>query len=170
MPSGAPFNCSFRPAGVSSSASVPPAASRTMLPCSSTGSGYRPRPYPRAAVGLADRLLTVGEGDAILMIAYAPIYREVSVLLDHAEENNVPVVLVGDSLAPFVRKRVVEALPVPRGRADHLAMHGATIVLIEAMIVALAAQDRSAALASLEKFGALRGAIDKLWLKRGVRK
>lgn len=123
-----------------------------------------------SGIGLADRLLTIGEGDAILMIAYAPIYREVSVLLDHAEENNVPVALVGDSLAPFVRKRVVEVLPVPRGRADHLAMHGATTVLIEAMIVALAAQDRSAALASLEKFGALRGAIDKLWLKRGVKR
>jgi DNA-binding MurR/RpiR family transcriptional regulator len=123
-----------------------------------------------SGVGLADRLLTVGEDDVILMVAYAPVYREVSVVLDHAEENNVPVALVGDSLAPFVKKRVVEILPVPRGRADHLSMHGATIVLVEAMIVALAAQDRGAALASLEKFGALRGAIDKLWLKRGVNK
>ncbi len=123
-----------------------------------------------SGVGLADRLMTVGEGDAILMIAYAPVYREVSVVLDYAEENNVPVALVGDSLAPFVRKRVVDVLPVPRGRADHLAMHGATTVLIEAMIVALAEQDRDAALSSLSRFGALRGAIDKLWLKRGVRK
>jgi DNA-binding MurR/RpiR family transcriptional regulator len=131
--------------------------------------GLQTTALSESGIGLADRLLTIGEGDAIMLIAYAPIYREVSVVLDHAEENNVPVVLVGDSLAPFVRKRVVEILPVPRGRADHLAMHGATIVLIEAMIVALAAQDRSAALASLEKFGALRGAIDKLWLKRGTR-
>lgn len=123
-----------------------------------------------SGVGLADGLLSVGKGDVILMIAYAPVYREVSVVLDHAEANNAPVALIGDSLAPYVRKRVVEILPVPRGRADHLSMHGATIVLIEAMIVALAAQDRGAALASLEKFGALRGAIDKLWLKRGVKK
>lgn len=123
-----------------------------------------------SGVGLADGLLTVGKSDVILMVAYAPVYREVSVVLAHAEANNAPVALIGDSLAPYVRKRVVEILPVPRGRADHLSMHGATIVLIEAMIVALAAQDRSAALGSLEKFGALRGAIDKLWLKRGIRK
>jgi len=122
-----------------------------------------------SGVGLADNLMMAGQGDIILMIAYAPVYREVSVVLDHAEENGLPVVLVSDSLAPYVRKRVVEILPVPRGRADHLSMHAATIVLIEAMIVALAAQDKSAALASLAKFGALRGAIDKLWLKRGIK-
>lgn len=123
-----------------------------------------------SGVGLADRLMMLGEGDVILMIAYAPIYREVSVVFDHAEACKVPVVLVGDSLAPFVRRRVAEILPVPRGKADHLSMHGATIVLMEAMIVALAEQDRDAALAALQKLGALRGAIDKLWLKRGVKK
>lgn len=123
-----------------------------------------------SGVGLADRLMTVGEADVILMIAYAPIYREVSVVLDHAEQCRAPIVLVGDSLAPFVRRRVVETLPVPRGKADHLSMHGATVVLVEAMIVALAEQDRDAALGSLQKLGALRGAIDKLWLKRGVKR
>lgn len=123
-----------------------------------------------SGIALADHLLAVGEGDVIMMIAYAPIYREVSVILDFAEEGRIPVVLVGDSLGPFIQSQVAEILPVPRGKADHLSMHGATVVLIEAMIVALAAQDRRAALASLEKLGSLRGALDKLWLKRGVNK
>lgn len=122
-----------------------------------------------SGIGLADRLLGVGEGDVVLMIAYAPVYREVTVVLDHAEACGAPVALIGDSLAPFVRKRVAEILPVPRGRADHLSLHGATMVLIEAMIVALAARDRGAALASLAKLGALRGAIDRHWLKRGAK-
>ncbi|WP_018898070.1 MurR/RpiR family transcriptional regulator [Rhizobium sp. 2MFCol3.1] len=123
-----------------------------------------------SGVALADGLLTARKGDVIVMIAYAPVYREISVVLDYAEEHELTVVLIGDSLAPFVRKRVAEVLPVPRGRADHLSMHGATIVLIEAMIVALAAQDRDAAFASLKKLGELRGAIDKAWLKRGVKR
>lgn len=123
-----------------------------------------------SGIGLADQLLGLGEGDVVLMIAYAPVYREISVVLDHAEASGAQVALISDSLAPFIRKRVVEILPVPRGRADHLSLHGATMVLIEAMIVALAARDRDAALASLAKFGALRGAVDKLWLKRGVKK
>lgn len=123
-----------------------------------------------SGIGLADRLISVEKGDAILMIAHAPVYREVSVVLDYAEAHEVPVLLVGDSLYPHVSRQVAEVLPISRGRADHLAMHGTTIVLIEAMIVALAAEDKASALSSLAKFGALRGAIDKHWLKRGVKK
>lgn len=123
-----------------------------------------------SGIGLADHLLAVGEGDVIMLIAYAPIYREVSVILDFAEESRIPVILIGDSLGPFIQGQIAEVLPVPRGKADHLSMHGATVVLIEAMIVALAARDRGVALASLEKLGSLRGALDKLWLKRGVNK
>ncbi|MGF6233268.1 DNA-binding MurR/RpiR family transcriptional regulator [Inquilinus ginsengisoli] len=121
-------------------------------------------------VGLADRLLRVAEGDALILIAYAPIYREVAVTLDVAERHRVPVLLVSDSLGPFVRDRVAEILPVPRGRADHLSMHAGTMLLIEALVVALAARDRERALAGLETLGALRGEIDKLWLRRGPKR
>lgn len=121
-----------------------------------------------SGIGLADHLLGLQSGDAVMMIANAPIYREVSVILDYAEEREVPVVLVGDTLGPYIRKRTAEVLPTPRGRADHLSMHGATLVLVEAMIVAMAAHDRSAALQSLANFAELRGSIDKLWQKRGV--
>ncbi|TCR85263.1 MurR/RpiR family transcriptional regulator [Rhizobium sp. BK376] len=123
-----------------------------------------------SGIGLADQMISMEKGDAIMMIAHAPVYREVTVVLEHAQAHGVPVVLVGDSLFPHVSDQITELLPVSRGRADNLSMHGATIVLVEAMIVALAAEDREAALLSLAKFGALRGAIDKHWLKRGVKK
>ncbi len=123
-----------------------------------------------SGIGLADKLTRFAEGDALLMIAYAPIYQEVAVTLDAAERSRIPVLLVSDSLGPFVHGRVAEVLPVPRGRADHLAMHGGTLVLIEAMIVALAARNRDAALASLEALSTLRGQIDKRWLKRGTKR
>lgn len=121
-----------------------------------------------SGIALADRLIGLGKGDAVLMIAYAPIYREVAVVLEQAAALKVPVVLISDSLAPFVGDRIRLALPVPRGRAGNLALHGATMVAIEALIAALAAHRRDAALASLENLAALRGAIDKDWLKRGV--
>ncbi|MFE0758842.1 MurR/RpiR family transcriptional regulator [Inquilinus sp. NPDC058860] len=123
-----------------------------------------------SGIGLADRLLRVAEGDALILIAYAPVYREVAVTLDVAERHRVPVLLVSDSLGPLMRDRVAEILPVPRGRADHLAMHAGTMLLIEALVVALAARDRERALAGLETLGALRGEIDKLWLRRGSKR
>jgi DNA-binding MurR/RpiR family transcriptional regulator len=120
-------------------------------------------------VGLADSLLALQPGDAVLMIAYAPIYREVAVTIDYAERLKVPVVLASDSLGAYVGDRVAETLPVPRGRADHLALHGGTMVMIEAMIVNLAARDPERALAQLRTLGELRGSIDKAWVRRAAR-
>ncbi|HEV7719024.1 MAG TPA: MurR/RpiR family transcriptional regulator [Arsenicitalea sp.] len=122
-----------------------------------------------SGIGLADGLLGMNEGDAVLMLAYAPSYREVELVLDRAEALGNPVVLLSDNLGPFVASRVAEILPVPRGRADHLSMHAGTMVLIEALIIALAARDREKALTSLEMLSQFRGAIDKTWLKRGVK-
>jgi DNA-binding MurR/RpiR family transcriptional regulator len=123
-----------------------------------------------SGIALADRLLWVGKGDAVLMMAYAPLYREVDILLDHAARHDVPVILISDDLGPLVAGKVAEILPLPRGNADHLAMHGGTMVLIEAMIVALAARNKEAALDSLDQLSMLRGSIDKTWSKRGTRK
>jgi DNA-binding MurR/RpiR family transcriptional regulator len=123
-----------------------------------------------SGVGLADGLLAFAEGDAVLMIAYAPLYREVSVVLDEARQCAAPVVLVSDSLGRLVSDRVAEILPVPRGKADHLAMHSGTMVLIEAVIVALASRQRDTAFDSLNRLNRLRSAIDKDWTTRGTRK
>ncbi|MBM7049951.1 MULTISPECIES: MurR/RpiR family transcriptional regulator [Rhizobium] len=123
-----------------------------------------------SGIALADRLLWIGKGDAVLVMAYAPLYREVEVLLDQAARHDVPVILISDDLGPLVAGKVAEILPLPRGNADHLAMHGGTMVLIEAMIVALAARNKEAALDSLDQLSMLRGSIDKAWSKRGTRK
>lgn len=121
-------------------------------------------------VALADRLLSLREGDAVLMMAYAPLYREVEVVLDEAAQHGVPVVLISDSLGPLVADKVSEILPVPRGKADHLSMHGGTMVLLEALIIALAGRKSEAALDALDRLSTLRGSIDKAWNKRGRKK
>lgn len=123
-----------------------------------------------SGVALADRLLWLGKGDAVLMLAYAPLYREVEIVLDQAREYSAPVVLISDNLGPLVADKVAEVLPVPRGKADHLAMHGGTMVLIEAMIIGLAGSASQTAFDSLDRLSVLRGSIDKAWFKRGTKK
>jgi DNA-binding MurR/RpiR family transcriptional regulator len=123
-----------------------------------------------SGIALADRLMWLGKGDAMLMMAYAPLYREVEVVLDQARQYNVPVVLISDNLGPLVSDKVAEILPVPRGTADHLAMHGGTMVLIEAMIIAMAGRRSQTAFDSLDRLSTLRGSIDKAWNKRGRKK
>lgn len=132
--------------------------------------GSPTRALSASGVALADQLLWLEEGDAVLMLAYAPLYREVTVVLDEARRKGVPTVLISDSLGPFVADKVAEVLAVPRGKAGHLAMHAGTMVLIEAMIVGLAAHHRDAALDRLDRLSSLRTEIDRDWSKRGHRK
>ncbi|MET3901417.1 DNA-binding MurR/RpiR family transcriptional regulator [Devosia sp. UYZn731] len=132
--------------------------------------GMPTRAMSESGITLADQLLWVNEGDAILMMAYAPLYREVSVVLDQAQGKGVPVVLISDTLGPLVGDKIADILPVPRGKAGHLAMHGGTMVLVEAMIIALASHNPEASLGHLDSLSTLRAAIDKDWSKRGTRK
>lgn len=132
--------------------------------------GLRSTALTSPGVALADPLAWIAAGDVVVTIAYAPLYREVEVLLDHAAEVGARVVLISDSLGPLVGSRVDTILPVPRGRSDHLALHGATMVLIEALTLGLAARDRSDAIGRLDSLSRLRGRIDRDWLKRGTRR
>jgi DNA-binding MurR/RpiR family transcriptional regulator len=132
--------------------------------------GRRSTSLNATGIALADRLLALQFGDVVLLIAYAPLYREVKVTLDRAHAVGASVILVSDSLGPLLDVPVAESLPVPRGKAGHLAMHGATTVVIDAMIAGLAALDGSAAVASLVEFAELRSALDKTWARRGARR
>ena len=90
--------------------------------------------------------------------------------MDCAESLGIPVALISDSLGPLVADKVSVTLPVPRGKAGHLAMHGGTMVLIEALIIGLSAERREVSLDVLDRFSTLRGRIDRDWIKRGTRK
>lgn len=121
-------------------------------------------------VGLADGLAGLGKHDAVLMLAYGPLYREAEVTLDEAERMGLPVILISDDLGEVVGDRVAELLPVPRGRANHLAMHSGTVLLIEAMTLSLAALSGGRSIDALDRFGSIRASIDKTWARRGTRK
>jgi DNA-binding MurR/RpiR family transcriptional regulator len=131
--------------------------------------------YPTAAltlpgIGVADGLVAMQPGHALLMMAYGPLYREAEVALDEAERLRLPVVLVTDDLGDVVGNRVAEVLRVPRGRADHLATHAGTMVLIEALTIGIAAQSGGRSIDTLDRLSTLRASIDKSWTRRGTRK
>ncbi len=132
--------------------------------------GLRAHAITAAGVALADRLIWIDTGDVVIAFGYAPMYRELRVLFDRAAECGAKVVLISDSLGPLVGDSVDVVLPVPRGRADHLAMHGGTMVLVEALILGLAARHPERALTALDHLSALRGTLDAEWRKRGTRR
>lgn len=117
----------------------------------------------RAGVLFADDLQQLRAGDVVIMMAYGRVYAELAALLDQISRRGLRSLLVTDTLAATLRRQVELILPVPRGRADMLSMHTATLGFIEALLVGVAAKRPDETLAALK---ALNEAREQLAGKR----
>jgi DNA-binding MurR/RpiR family transcriptional regulator len=116
-----------------------------------------------AGVLFADDLHRLRADDLVIMMAYGRLYAELAALLDEISRRGLRAFLVTDTLAVTLRQRVELVLPVARGRADMLSMHTATLGLIEALLVGVAATRPDETLAALK---ALNDARERLAGKR----
>lgn len=89
----------------------------------------------------ADDLQKLRKGDLVIILAYGRVYAELAVLLDEIDRLGVGSLLLTDTLAAKLRRRVDQILPVARARADMLSMHTATLGLIKALLVASRPRD-----------------------------
>lgn len=112
-----------------------------------------------AGSALADQLLQLRRGDALLLFAYDPSYREAVATKLEAKRIGLPIVLVTDSVDAEIARGADIVIPAARGRAEWVALHAATLAVLEALVLGLAACDRSRALAALDHLNELRGKI-----------
>jgi len=110
----------------------------------------------KTGILFADDLRALRPRDLVVVLAYGRAYREVDVLLREARRARLKTALITDTLAGPLRDRVDLVLPVARGRADMFSMHTATLALIEALLVGVAAKLPKQTLDSLERLDALR--------------
>jgi DNA-binding MurR/RpiR family transcriptional regulator len=108
---------------------------------------------------LADELLGVRAGDGLGLLAYGRTNDRVRAVLDRCDAVGVPVVLITDAVAKDLRDRVALALPCGRGTPGLFSSHATTVVLVEALMLGLAARDPARAEASLAELNALRAAV-----------
>jgi DNA-binding MurR/RpiR family transcriptional regulator len=118
--------------------------------------GRQARSLDATGIGLADQLLDLRVGDGLLLLAYGRASREVTATIAAARHKRLSVVLVTNDLSSDLARLADVVVPVPRGRAERVALHGATLVVLEALVLGLAALDRPRALAALEQLDALR--------------
>ena len=110
-------------------------------------------------MSLADALLTMHRGDALVLMAYGRVNREVDVTLERATAVGVPVILLTDTLTLELDGRFEVALEAPRGRSGDLGSVISTMVVLEALLLGLAKRDRALSLAALESLNDLRAQI-----------
>ena len=112
-----------------------------------------------AGLLLADGLHRLRPGDLVVALAYSRVYKEIAALLAAADRLGVPKILLTDTLEAVLGKRVDLVLPVARGKADWFSTHTATLGLIEALLVGLAATRSTETVASLKTLNALRAEL-----------
>ena len=108
---------------------------------------------------LADRLLRLRRGDLLLVMAYGRVYPELRAVFDRADELGLASILMTDSLGPAIGGRAGLVLDIPRGRADTISLHTATLAFVEALLVGVAARRPDATLQSLRDLNRLRAEV-----------
>ena len=122
-------------------------------------SGRHSKTLDRTGRMLADQLLDLRAGDALLVLAYGRPYREVLAVIAEARHLRLKLVLVTDDAESALATSATVVLRVQRGQAERVALHGATLMALEALILGLAAANRKAAMASLQRLSDLRKKI-----------
>jgi DNA-binding MurR/RpiR family transcriptional regulator len=107
----------------------------------------------------ADELLALHAEDAVVLLAYGRPQVHIDVLLDRAEAVGAPVVLLTDTTNRRLVGRVEIALQSGRGIPGLFASHATTLVVLEALVLGIAASNRPAAEASLELLNSFRAAL-----------
>jgi len=138
----------------------PSSALATYVSILLTRSGRRSRTISATGEMLADQLLDLRAGDALLILAYGRLYREVKALFSEAKALRLPTVLVTEADDTPLARLADVSVAIPRGRPGQMALHGATLVALEAIVLSLAAAKPKAALASLDNLNRLRRATE----------
>ncbi len=125
-----------------------------------TRSGRRSRTISATGSMLADQLLDLRAGDTLLILAYGRLYREVKAVFAEARALRLPTILVTEADDTPLAKLADVRVAIPRGRPGQMALHGATLVGLEALVLSLAAAKPESALASLDNLNRLRRATE----------
>ncbi|TDV49968.1 MurR/RpiR family transcriptional regulator [Actinophytocola oryzae] len=108
---------------------------------------------------LADELLPLTEDDVLVVVAHQIVPTEIDVALRHAHDVRAKVILVTDMLAEALGDRVSVTLSAPAGNSQLFSLQAATLAVFDALILAIAVQDREPALLALTLMNRLRGEL-----------
>lgn len=124
-----------------------------------TRNGRAAHALDATGIALADQLIGLHKGDALLILAYGRAYREVVATFAEARQLRLPTVLVTDSLDGKLARKAEVVIPAKRGRANRVALHGTTLVVLEAIVLGLAASSRQRAMDALQRLNDLRAEV-----------
>lgn len=115
----------------------------------------------QGGLGLADELLDLSERDGLLILSYGKPYKEVLLTAAEARKMDIPIVLVTDEPNTKLTHAANAVIAARRGKAERVALHGMTLIVLEALVMGLAVANRSQTMRTLARLGTLRTALGK---------
>jgi DNA-binding MurR/RpiR family transcriptional regulator len=131
--------------------------------------GHPATPIIESGLRLADSLLGVRRGDALLLIVHERLDSSAGAMLERANELRIPVVLLTDTLHGRLVGRIDVSLLSPRSRGGSLTSTAATIAILEALLLAIAGRDRGRSLAALSELNELRKGLGVAPIEESLR-
>lgn len=114
-------------------------------------SGYPSYALNSTGIMLAEQLLDVGKGDAIIAMMHGRVHNEGMAVITEAARLDVPVILiVGKADSPLV-KHAAAHIVMPRAKNEHVALHAPMLTCVETIMLGLAAIDRDRTLACIDR-------------------
>lgn len=108
---------------------------------------------------LADELLSLRRGEAVVIFAPLREFRETSLVIDHAEKVGAPVIVVTESLGMALESRVHAVLSTPQSTTTAASEVTAGFVLAHALAVSVASASRKDAVQALQLVNELRAQV-----------
>lgn len=124
-----------------------------------TRHGRRAKVIGHGGIGLADDLVDLTAQDGLLILSYGKPYREVLLTAAEAGQLGLPIVLVTDTPGSRVAQAAHVVIAARRGRAERVALHGATLIALEALVMGLAVASRGRTMQALARLATLRAAL-----------
>lgn len=121
--------------------------------------GYSAYALSRTGISLAEQLLTMQEGDVLILMVQRHAHREGATVVREAQRLGVPIILMtATEESPFL-PLAKAAILIPRGHAGKFPQHSTVLLCLEIMVLALAAAEPERSALSMERLHALQGAI-----------
>jgi len=118
--------------------------------------GRRARDISVTGFSLADELMPLAEGDTVVMYVPGRLLPECELVLDQAREVGARVVLIADSLTGRLRDRVDACLVATHSAGGLTAECLTSLVLTDALLLAVAAREKDRATRASERLNNLR--------------
>lgn len=118
--------------------------------------GRRARTITDSNAVLVDKLLPLGPDDVVVALAPHRMARETRIVLDHTRRVGAKSVLVTETLGEALRGHADITLSVPFGIGDQYGGQIATLVVLESLTVAVAAEDEERSLKAFTLMTELR--------------